>query len=54
MLVVAATVAHLGPNSFEMRHRWRPATAAALALLLIACLVRIYGAPNSPFLYFQF
>jgi alginate O-acetyltransferase complex protein AlgI len=54
MLLVAAVVAHVGPNSFEMDHRWRPAAATGLALLFIACLFRIYGAANSPFLYFQF
>ena len=54
MLVLAAGLAHLGPNSFELTHRWKPASAIALAALLLLSLVRIYGAVNSPFLYFQF
>jgi alginate O-acetyltransferase complex protein AlgI len=54
MLLLAGAIAHLAPNPFEMRHQWRPAAAVALAGLLLLSLVRIYGAVNSPFLYFQF
>jgi len=54
MLVLAAGLAHWAPNSFELTHRWKPAPAIALAALLVLALVRIYGAVNSPFLYFQF
>ena len=54
MLLLAGPIAHLGRNSFEMRHRWKPAAAVAMAALLVLSLVRIYGAANSPFLYFQF
>lgn len=54
MLAVAVAAAHFGPNSFELRHRWSPAAVAGLAVLLVGCLIRIYGAANSPFLYFQF
>lgn len=54
MLLVAGGVAHFGRNSFELGHQWRPAAALALAGLLVLSLVRIYGAANSPFLYFQF
>ena len=54
MLVLAGAIAHLGPNTFELPHRWKPAAAAGLASLLLLSLVRIYGAANSPFLYFQF
>jgi len=54
MLLLAGGLAHLGPNSFQLSHRWRPATAVAMAGLLVLALVRIYGAANSPFLYFQF
>ncbi|HYF40244.1 MAG TPA: MBOAT family O-acyltransferase [Gemmatimonadales bacterium] len=54
MLLMAGTIAHLGPNTFEMRHQWKPAAAAGLAALLVLSLIRIYGADNSPFLYFQF
>ncbi|MBA3759306.1 MAG: MBOAT family protein [Gemmatimonadales bacterium] len=54
MLLLAGALAHFGPNSFELSHRWRPAAAVAMAGLLVLALVRIYGAANSPFLYFQF
>ena len=54
MLALAVGLAHWGPNSFELTHRWKPASAIALAALLVLALVRIYGAVNSPFLYFQF
>jgi alginate O-acetyltransferase complex protein AlgI len=54
MLLLAAAIAHLAPNPFELNHQWKPAAALALAALLLLSLVRIYGAVNSPFLYFQF
>ncbi|MEX2264891.1 MAG: MBOAT family O-acyltransferase [Bryobacteraceae bacterium] len=54
MIAVAAALAHLGPNTFEMSHRWRPLAAASLTALFLVCLIRICGASNSPFLYFQF
>lgn len=53
-IAVAAAFAHLGPNTFQMRHRWSPAGALALAALMVVCLVFIYGGQVSPFLYFQF
>jgi alginate O-acetyltransferase complex protein AlgI len=54
MLLLAGAIAHLAPDPFELKHQWRPAAAVALAGLLLLSLVRIYGAVNSPFLYFQF
>jgi D-alanyl-lipoteichoic acid acyltransferase DltB (MBOAT superfamily) len=54
MLLLAGAIAHLAPNPFELKHQWKPAAAVALAGLLLLSLVRIYGAVNSPFLYFQF
>jgi hypothetical protein len=54
MLLVAAAFAHVGPNTFEITHRWRPAAAVGMATLLVLALVRMYGADTSPFLYFQF
>lgn len=51
---VAAALAHLAPNTFEIPHRWRPAGAAALTALVVLCLAGIYGGQVSPFLYFQF
>ena len=54
VLAAAAILAHRGPNTFELTHRWRPAAAVGWAVVLMLCLVRIYGAQSSPFLYFQF
>ncbi|HEX4628347.1 MAG TPA: MBOAT family O-acyltransferase, partial [Gemmatimonadales bacterium] len=54
MVGLAAVGAHVGPNSFEVRHDWRPAFAAGLALLFALSLVALYGGPRMPFLYFQF
>ena len=54
MIVIAGVWAHFGPDTFEISHRWSPARALVLVLLFVSCLVRIYGAESSPFLYFQF
>jgi alginate O-acetyltransferase complex protein AlgI len=54
MLVVAASFAHLGSNTFELCHDWNPAAVVALAVLFVLCLFVMYGAKNSPFIYFQF
>jgi alginate O-acetyltransferase complex protein AlgI len=54
LLLIAGGLAHLGPNTFEMRHKWHPILAGALGVLLAACIVFIYGGEQSPFLYFQF
>lgn len=53
-IAVAALLAHAGPSTFNLTHRWRPIPALALALAFVLCLLRIYGAESSPFLYFQF
>jgi alginate O-acetyltransferase complex protein AlgI len=54
LLIIAGALAHFGPNTFELQHRWRPAAAMAWAALLVLSLIRIYGSEGSPFLYFQF
>jgi len=54
LLLLAGALVHFGPNTFQLRHQWRPAAAAAWALILLLSLVRIYGGEDSPFLYFQF
>lgn len=54
VLALAAAAAHSGPNTFEMRHDWSPRMVSVLTLLFIGCLVAMYGAHASPFLYFQF
>lgn len=54
LLLIAAALAHFGPNTFELRHRWSPVQAFALGVPLLVCIVFIYGGQQSPFLYFQF
>ena len=54
LLMIAGALAHLGPNTFELRHRWRPVSTVGLSVLLLVCIVLIYGGQQSPFLYFQF
>ncbi|HMF51831.1 MAG TPA: MBOAT family O-acyltransferase [Candidatus Saccharimonadales bacterium] len=54
MLIIAAGVAHVGPNAFELSHDWSPPKTMAIATLFVLCLFSIYGANQSPFLYFQF
>jgi len=53
-LAIAAFVAHRGPNSFELDHKWKPWQTVALSFLFLLCLLSIYGNQESPFLYFQF
>jgi alginate O-acetyltransferase complex protein AlgI len=54
LVAAAGLMAHLGPNSFELPHRWRPTAALGMAVLFILCLTGIYTRAQSPFLYFQF
>jgi hypothetical protein len=54
LLLIACGLAHFGPNTFEMPHKWHLVPACALGVLLAACMVFIYGGDQSPFLYFQF
>lgn len=54
MITISAAVAHLGPTTFQMTHRWKPQTSFALAALFLLCVMRINGPETSPFLYFQF
>ena len=54
LMVIAGAMAHSGPNSFELRHAWRPVPAMAFATLFLVCMFAIYGGHQSPFLYFQF
>jgi len=54
MLCLAAPIAHLGPNTFELRHQWSSMTAVGMALLFGLSVFVIYGARSTPFLYFQF
>ena len=54
MILIAGALAHVGPNTFELRHEWRPWQAFSLAALFAGCLIAMYGGQISPFLYFQF
>lgn len=54
MIGLAAGLAHLGPNTFELRHRWSAPATLAMALLFALSVFIIYGARSTPFLYFQF
>jgi len=54
ILVLAAAIAHLGPNTFEMRHQWSPSRAAGFAALFGMCLFALYGSRAAPYVYFQF
>jgi alginate O-acetyltransferase complex protein AlgI len=54
VLLIAAFVSHFLPNSFELRHEWRPLPVTGLASMFVCCLAVIYGNQASPFLYFQF
>jgi alginate O-acetyltransferase complex protein AlgI len=54
VLVLAAVLAHAGPNTFELSHQWNKPATVCFALLFAACLAVIYGGRQLPFLYFQF
>ena len=54
MLIIAGMIAHLAPNTFEMRYDWgTPRVAGAVALTAL-CMFVLYGSRPAPFLYFQF
>jgi alginate O-acetyltransferase complex protein AlgI len=53
-LLLAAGVAHFGPNTFEMPHKWSPRMRFAMAAMFALCLAVIYGGQQAPFLYYQF
>jgi alginate O-acetyltransferase complex protein AlgI len=54
VILVSAALAHFGPNTFEMEHRWSPSYVAGFAALFVMCLFVMYGSAAAPFLYFQF
>ena len=51
---VAAVLAHLAPNTFELSHQWGPAASASVLVLFAASILIVMAGHNSPFLYFQF
>ncbi len=54
MLAAAGAIAHLGRNTFELRHEWNPWSSLGLAVLFTACVMQVVGGQWTPFLYFQF
>jgi alginate O-acetyltransferase complex protein AlgI len=54
VLLASAVIAHTMPNTFELRHEWRPFETLAITALFGVCLFVIQGGQASPFLYFQF
>ena len=54
MVAIAGVIAHLMPNTFELRHEWNVPLTLLITALFGLCLVVIYGGQASPFLYFQF
>jgi alginate O-acetyltransferase complex protein AlgI len=53
-LAIAALIAHATPNTFELRHEWKPWTVAGFAVGYTLALIAIASGQQSPFLYFQF
>jgi alginate O-acetyltransferase complex protein AlgI len=53
-LLLTALLAHFGPNTFELEHRWHPSIRPVLVILFALCLAVIYGGQQTPFLYYQF
>jgi alginate O-acetyltransferase complex protein AlgI len=54
LVAVAAAIAHLAPNTWQVRHRLGPVPALALGMATLLSLAALRGAAPSPFLYFQF
>jgi alginate O-acetyltransferase complex protein AlgI len=53
-LLIAALVAHVARNTFEVTHDWHPAAAAGIVTLFVVSMLVITSGHPSPFLYFQF
>jgi alginate O-acetyltransferase complex protein AlgI len=51
---VAAYLAHVAPNVFEIKHAWSRWQALVLTLAFVLCMLLIFRGQPSPFLYFQF
>jgi alginate O-acetyltransferase complex protein AlgI len=54
VLMLAAVVAHLTPNTFQLKHAWGVPSTLALGAAFFLCLLVILEGQYSPFLYFQF
>jgi alginate O-acetyltransferase complex protein AlgI len=53
-LILAASIAHLAPNTFEIRHEGGPVRVTAMTLAFVLCMMVVTVGQRSPFLYFQF
>ena len=53
-ILLAGSIAHFGRNTSEMRHEWGPWSSLGLASLFGICVMVIFAAQYSPFIYFQF
>ena len=51
---IAALVAHIAPNTFELPHKWHTAERLGFACCFCGVLLSLYAGHVSPFLYFQF
>jgi alginate O-acetyltransferase complex protein AlgI len=51
---VAAYLAHVAPNVFQIKHDWSRRQALGLTLAFALCVLLIFRGQPSPFLYFQF
>ena len=53
-IALAAGISFFLPNTFELRHDWRPIPALGLAVLFSVAIFVMYVGHQTPFLYFQF
>src|SRR4051794_28877935 len=51
---VAAYLAHVAPNAFQIKHDWTRRQSVGLTLAFLLCMLLIFRGTPSPFLYFQF
>ncbi|HEY9716846.1 MAG TPA: MBOAT family O-acyltransferase [Trichormus sp.] len=54
VLIIAAFLSHVAPNSWELKHEWKPAPTFALAAGFSFAMMLMMVGIESPFLYFQF
>ncbi|HEV7967098.1 MAG TPA: MBOAT family O-acyltransferase [Candidatus Acidoferrales bacterium] len=53
-VILAASIAHFSPNTFEIQHDWNPVQVTAITLAFVLCIMVVTVGQRSPFLYFQF
>jgi alginate O-acetyltransferase complex protein AlgI len=53
-LILAASIAHFSPNTFEIQHEWSPVQVTAMMFAFVLCIMIVTVGQRSPFLYFQF